>query len=128
MYTYSEYKSEKIVFFVTIRDSNFILQKCLNEFLVRWFLMKKERKFNVYDLGFKEVCTKILTLIFYNTLLQLGNKLLVSGSGLFFLVYVLIRVSLGNLQTLTAVRWQDSMSQNCVDFFRICGELQKKVI
>ena len=49
-----------------------------------------------------------------------------SGSGLFFLVYVLIRVSLGNLQTLTAVRWQDSMSQNCVDFFRICGELQKK--
>ena len=56
--------------------------------------MKKERKFNIYDLGFKEVCTKILTLIFfYNTLLQLGNKLLVSGSGLFFLVYVLIRVS-----------------------------------
>ena len=84
MYTYSEYKSEKIVFFVTIRDSNFILQKCLNEFLVRWFLMKKERKFNIYDLGFKEVCTKILTLIFCNTLLQLGNKLLVSGSGLFF--------------------------------------------
>ena len=66
MYTYSEYKSEKIVFFVTIRDSNFILQKCLNEFLVRWFLRKKERKFNIYmyDLGFKEVCTKILTLIF----------------------------------------------------------------
>ena len=63
---------------------------------------------------------------FYHTLLQLGNKLLVSGSGLFFLVYVLIRVSLGNLQTLTAVRWQDSMAQNCVDFFRICGELQKK--
>ena len=62
MYTYSEYKSEKIEFFVTI--SNFILQKCLNEFLVRWFLMKKERKFNIYDLGFKEVCTKILTLIF----------------------------------------------------------------
>ena len=28
-------------------------------------------------------------------------------------------MSLGNLQTLTAVRWQDSMSQNCVDFFRI---------
>ena len=82
--------------------------------------MKKERKLNIYDLGFKEVCTKILTLVFfYNTLLQLGNKLLVSGSGLFFLVYVLIRVSLGNLQTLTAVRWQDSMSQNCVDFFRI---------
>ena len=68
MYTYSEYKSEKIVFFVTIRDSNFILQKCLNEFLVRWFLMKKERKFNIYDLGFEEVCTKILTLIFFITL------------------------------------------------------------
>ena len=61
MYTYSEYKSEKIVFFVTIRMV--ILQKCPNEFLVRWFLMKKERKFNIYDLGFKEVCTKILTLI-----------------------------------------------------------------
>ena len=105
MYIYSEYKSEKNVFFVAIRDSNFILQKCLNEFLVRWFLMKKERKLNIYELGFKEVCTKILTLIFfYNTLLQLGNELLVSGSGLFFLVYVLIRVSLENFQTLTAVR------------------------
>ena len=46
--------------------------------------MKKERKFNIYDLGFKEVCTKILTLIFYNTLLQLSNKLLVPGSELFF--------------------------------------------
>ena len=97
----------------------------MNEFLVRWFLMKKKRKLNIYDLGFKEVCTKILTLIFFITL---GNKLLVSGSGLFFLVYVLIRVSLGNLQTLTAARWQDSMSQNCVDFLRICGELQKKII
>ena len=63
MYIYSEYKL-KNVFFVTIRDSNFILQKCLDEFLVRWFLMQKERKLNIYDLGFKEVCTKILTLIF----------------------------------------------------------------
>ena len=67
--------------------------------------LKKERKLTIYDLGFKAVCTKILTLIFYNTLLQLGNKLLVSGSGLCFLAYVLIRVSLDNLQTLTAVRW-----------------------
>ena len=44
MYTYSEYKSEKIVFFVTIRDSNFILQKCLNEFLVRMMVLNEKRK------------------------------------------------------------------------------------
>ena len=91
--------------------------------------MKKERKFNIYDLGFKEVCTKILTLIFFITLCYSWViSYLCQGQGSFFLVYVLIRVSLGNLQTLTAVRWQDSMSQNCVDFFRICGELQKKII
>ena len=58
------------------KKMNFLLQleivisfcKNVNEFSVRWFLMKKERKLNIYDLGFKEVCTKILTLIFFITL------------------------------------------------------------
>ena len=46
--------------------------------------MKKERKLNIFDLGFKEVCTKILTLIFITLCYSWVISYLCQGQGSFF--------------------------------------------